>query len=131
MRFAVINEGRVVNHAVAEEDFATACGWIPAGDSEIGDLWDGVTFTKPVVQVDVPASVTMRQARLALLSAGILDDIDTAIAGLPSPDKEQAKIEWEYSQEVQRHNSFVSVLASALGMSNKQIDDLFILAKNL
>lgn len=79
----------------------------------------------------VPASVTMRQARLALLGAGLLDDVETAIAALPSPQKEAAKIEWEYSQEVQRHNGFVSVLAPMLGMTAEQTDALFIGAATL
>lgn len=79
----------------------------------------------------VPASVTMRQARLALLGAGLLDDVEAAIAALPSPQKEAAKIEWEYSQEVQRHNGFVSVLAPLLGLTEAQTDALFIGAAQL
>ena len=79
----------------------------------------------------VPASVTMRQARLALLGVGLLDDIEAAIAALPSPQKEAARIEWEYSQEVQRHNGFVSVLAPMLGMTPEQTDALFIGAAQL
>lgn len=74
----------------------------------------------------VPVAVTMRQARLALLGAGLLDDVDAAIEALPSPHKEAARIEWEYSQEVQRHNGFVSMLAPALGLTDAQTDALFI-----
>lgn len=79
----------------------------------------------------VPAAVTMRQARLALLGAGLLDDIDAAINGLPSQQKEAARIEWEYSQEVQRHNGFVSVLAPMLGLTEAQTDALFVQAATL
>jgi hypothetical protein len=73
----------------------------------------------------------MRQARLALLGAGLLDDVSAAINALPSPQKEAAQIEWEYSQEVQRHNGFVSQLAPILGLSEAQLDSLFATAKNL
>ena len=45
--------------------------------------------------------------------------------------KEAALIEWEYSSEVQRHNGFVSVIGPALGMTEEQIDDLFIAASKL
>lgn len=79
----------------------------------------------------IPASVTMRQARLALLGAGLLDDVDAAINALPSPQKEAAKIEWEYSQEVQRHNGFVSALAPSLGLSETQLDAMFLQAATL
>ena len=85
----------------------------------------------PVPVIEVPQFVTMRQARLALLGAGLLDDIEAAINALPSPQKEAARIEWEYSQEVQRHNGFVSVLAPMLGLTAEQTDALFVQAATL
>ena len=131
-RFAIIDAGRVINHVEADADFAAAQGWIPAGDSRIGDLGDGETFTPaPPPPAVVPTSVTMRQARLALLGVGLLDDVEAAIAALPSPQKEAARIEWEYSQEVQRHNGFVSLLAPLLGMTDEQTDALFVAAAAL
>lgn len=132
-RYAVINDGVVVNHALADDpEFAVAQGWIPAGDSNIGDLWDGETFTPaPPAPPVVPASVTMRQARLALLGAGLLDDVDAAINAMPSPQKEAARIAWEYSQEVQRHNGVVAALGPLLGLTDAQIDDLFLTAAQL
>lgn len=82
---------------------------------------------KPVV----PTTVTMRQARLALLAAGLLGDVEAAIATLPSPHKEAAKIEWEYSQEVQRHNGFVAQLGPALSLDAAALDALFVAAAGL
>lgn len=79
----------------------------------------------------VPASVTMRQARLALLGAGLLDDVDAAIAALPSPQKEAAKIEWEYSQEVQRSSGLVPRMGAALGLDDAALDALFVAAAAL
>lgn len=48
----------------------------------------------------VPQSVTMRQARLALLDLDLLSSIDEAINAMPEPDKTKAKIEWEYAAVV-------------------------------
>ena len=102
-----------------------------------GYEWVEVAYKAPLPDVptpsvvQVPAAVTMRQARLALLGAGLLDDIDAAINALPSPQKEAARIEWEYSAEVQRHNGFVSVLAPLLGLTDAQTDALFVAAKGL
>lgn len=81
--------------------------------------------------VPVPAKVTMRQARLALLAAGKLAAVSAAINALPSPQKEAAQIEWEYSQEVQRHTGFVSLLAPVLGMNAEALDQLFVTAAGL
>jgi hypothetical protein len=69
--------------------------------------------------------VTMRQARLALLGVGKLAAVETAIDALPEPQKSAARIEWDYSSAVQRHNGFVQELAPALGLSDAQIDALF------
>lgn len=132
----IIQGGVVVNTIVATIEEAQAAFpdavCIPGDLGAIGWLWDGETLTPPPPEPPVvPSAVTMRQARLALLGAGLLDDIDAAINGLPSPQKEAARIEWEYSQEVQRHNGFVSVLAPMLGLTEAQTDALFIGAATL
>lgn len=69
----------------------------------------------------VPQSVTMRQARLALLGAGLLDDVEAAIVNAGPA----AKIEWDYATEVQRSSGLVPAMAAALGMTDVQIDALF------
>lgn len=97
-------------------------------------LMDEVAATyvpPPPVPPQVPQSVTMRQARLALLGAGLLSQVDAAIASLPSPQKEAAQIEWEYAAVVQRNSGLVPAMAQALGMTEAQIDDLFIAAEAL
>lgn len=88
--------------------------------------WVAAYVPPPPEPVAVPQIVTMRQARLALLGAGKLAAVNAAINALPSPTKEAAMIEWEYSQEVQRHNGFVSLLAPVLGMTEADLDALFV-----
>lgn len=98
----------------------------------IEDWVDSYVPPEPTPEVIVvPTAVTMRQARLALLKVGKLSLINQAIANLPSPQKEAAEIEWEYSQEVQRHNGFVSLLAPLLGMTDNDLDTLFVMARKL
>ncbi len=75
----------------------------------------------------IPQSVTMRQARLALLAAGLLDAVESAILTAGTA----AKIEWEYAQEVQRNAGLIPKMAQALGMTDAQIDDLFVAAAAL
>lgn len=72
--------------------------------------------------------VTMRQARLALLGAGKLPAVNAAIAAMQGAQGEAARIEWEYSQEVQRDRGLVSALSSQLGMTEEQLDALFTAA---
>ena len=80
----------------------------------------------------VPQSVTMRQARLALLGAGLLDDVDAAIAAIPDPTQRRAaEIEWEYAQTVDRTSAFTQQLAAGLGLTEQQLDSLFTQAAAL
>ena len=82
-------------------------------------------------ELSIPKSITARQARLALLQIGKLDDVTAAISNLESPIKEQVQIEWEYATDIYRNNGFIDALGSALGLDKNALDDLFIAGKNL
>lgn len=74
----------------------------------------------------IPTSVTMRQARLALLSVGKLAQVNAAIAAIPdATQRAAAEIEWEYAQTVDRDSPFVQMLGTALALD---LDTLFTLA---
>lgn len=79
----------------------------------------------------VPEAVSARQARLALLAAGKLGDIETALNGLSSPAREAALIEWEYAAEIRRDSPLVSALAPELDLDDEAVDSLFIAASIL
>ena len=95
-------------------------------------IFDGASWDTVMIRpIAVPQVVTMRQARLALLSEALLDDVDVALQALTEPNKSSAIIEWEYSQTVERNRPFVALLGDALGLNDTQLDDLFILAATL
>ena len=75
--------------------------------------------------VAVPEVVSMRQARLALLGAGLLAQVNTAVANMPGAEGDAARIEWEYAQEVRRDSPLVAALSAAFGWTSAQLDDLF------
>ena len=80
----------------------------------------------------VPQQVTMRQARLALLGIGLLDDVDAAIAAIPDPvQRKAAEIEWEYAQTVDRNSPFTQQTAAGLSLTAEQLDALFTQAAGL
>lgn len=91
----------------------------------------GDTLPQPPEVPYVPAEVTMRQARLALLQAGKFAAVDAAIDALAEPTKTAARIEWEYSGTVRRHQPLVLALAPALGLDEAALDALFIAAESL
>lgn len=87
-----------------------------------------VVVTPAPEQPAAPAVVSMRQARLALLAAGMLQPVNDAIAALPGADGDAARIEWEYATEVRRDSQIVQRLASALALD---VDALFAAAAAL
>ena len=82
-------------------------------------------------ELSIPKSITARQAKLALLQIGKLADVTAAISKLESPIKEQVEIEWEYAADIYRNNGFIDTLGAALGLSDAQLDDLFLQASKL
>jgi hypothetical protein len=75
--------------------------------------------------------VSPRQARLALNAAGLLASVDAAIAAMDEPEKTVVTLEWEYATEIQRLSSWVISMGIALGLTETELDNLFIVAKDL
>lgn len=94
----------------------------------------GITYTPdPPASVEpvIPGVVTMRQARLALLGAGLLASVNSSIAAMTGVSGEAARIEWEYAQEVRRDSPLVAGLSDALALNAAQLDALFTTAAGL
>ena len=63
------------------------------------------------------------QMRLALLAAGVLDQVQAIADGNP-----QASIVWEYATVITRNNPLIASLGGDNGFTPEQIDALFIAA---
>ena len=81
----------------------------------------------PTPEPTTPTVVSMRQARLALLQAGLLATVDAAVAAGGDADK----ITWEYATEVDRNSPLVTNMALALNLTEQDLDNLFTLAATL
>lgn len=108
-------------------DDAAAFG-TPLDDYEdmIADIESKIVPYVPPPPV-VPTVVSMRQARLALYGAGLLDDVEAAVAS----STKDVQIEWEFSSELRRDWPTLVLLAGALGLTEAQLDALFIQASQL
>ncbi len=71
--------------------------------------------------------VTPLQARRALRAAGLLDAVTTAVAGADA-DTQDA---WNHAISISRTDPIIATLGAALGLSDAQIDALFIAAASL
>lgn len=83
------------------------------------------------IVIPVPVSVTRRQARLALLQAGLLDLVEVAIEAMPEPARSAARIEWEDATEIRRDHALIAALADEVGLTSERLDELFIAAARI
>ena len=83
--------------------------------------WETMREDEMRARNPVPQQVTMRQARLALLSAGLLDDVEMVITAAGR----EAQLEWEYAAVVERSNPAVAAVQQQEALTDAQIDDLF------
>ena len=128
---AVLEESVVVNLIVVTS-IEDVPGAIDGTGATIGDTWDGEKFLtpdEPLPPPTVPAKVTRRQARQALLLGGLLDQVIATIAAIEDPvERRMAQIEWEDAQEFERTRPLVLQMGAAL---NLDLDALFIHAAAL
>ena len=78
-------------------------------------------------QSNVPAVVTPRQIRLALNAAGLRDAVENAVAASDQAIKDW----WEYALDIERKHPLIESMAQQLGITDQQIDTLFVAAVGL
>ena len=99
--------------AANNSDYAAIQALVAAGE---------LTIAPYVAPPAPPATqVTMRQARLALLAADLLDDVE---AMMTQADR-AVRIEWEYATVVDRASPLLAAIAPALNLDDGAIDALF------
>ena len=120
-----INGDNIPSDAVeiSEEEYSA----LLAGQSE-GKVIAADENGYPIL-VDAPVqeitTVSMRQARLALLQEDQLDAVEALIT-----TREQ-HIWWDFSPNVEKYNSFVTQIKTALDWSDEYLTHLFDLAASL
>lgn len=136
-RYAIINGSDVINVI----DYAAPPSNPPPGFDEPviavqsdtagpGWLYDGEAFTDPTPPPPpyIPQSVTPLQARRALRAAGLLSTVNAWVASQPDEDIKDA---WEYASVIERSGPLTLGAAAALGLTDAQLDALFIAAAQL
>jgi hypothetical protein len=101
--------------------------WIQPSTAPVTDEQIEAEYQRLLIEPQNVKVVSMRQARLALLQAGLLSSVEEAVAA----GDEAGKITWEYATEVRRDDPLVNNLSAALDLTEGQLDNLFSLASTL
>ncbi|EAI5447371.1 hypothetical protein BWQ50_09115, partial [Campylobacter coli] len=73
----------------------------------------------------VPRKISIRQAKLALLEVGLLENIETMMQSATKA----TQISWEYATEFERENELILFFQQQAKLSDEFVDELFKKAK--
>jgi hypothetical protein len=130
--YAVEGVGTVIAHDgdsyMARTDDGRLIGWraesgTPTESNAAADFSWSAANPRPA---EVPASVTRRQLFLALNASGV-----TRSAIRAQISTEEGLIEYDEASTFDRAHPLVAALATALGMTTEQVDDLYRSAATL
>ena len=94
---------------------------------EISKNWiEDIELKKEYEKSLIPKTITLRQARLYLLSIGLLDDLENIIN-----QNRAYQIEWEYANQIERESSLVKILGQTLNLDDTAIDNMFMEASKI
>lgn len=92
-----------------------------------GNEWiEDIELKKEYEKSLIPKTITLRQARLYLLSIELLDDLENIIS-----QNRAYQIEWEYANNIERESPLVKILGQALELNDERIDEMFTEASKL
>lgn len=121
----IINADRIA--ATATDAYAGPDAFIQAPPGFDIDRMNDYRLIDGELIIPVPTVVSMRQARLALLNAGLLNAVEQFVETAGAA----AKIEWEYAQEIRRDHALVQALLASELIDGAGLDALFIAASGL
>lgn len=77
--------------------------------------------------IEKPASCTRKQGNMALYEMGYLDEVQAIVAAAP----ENVRIAYNDAATFERTDPFLQMMASDIGLTDEQLDQLFALAVTL
>lgn len=92
-------------------------------ETEVEEIIEVVEET---IEVVVPKSITRLQAKLQLLEIGLLDEVEDLVA-----QDRKVQLYWKEADNFYRTDSILLSMATAIGLTDEQLDKLFIEASKL
>jgi hypothetical protein len=124
------------------EDFASACGDTPEQHAErvlqclgtdpasvLQALID--TGEMPVMPPRVPREIPNWRCKAVLTQMGLIDKVTSIMDALPEPDRTISMLAWHGDGKVARQGKTVLGLAALLGLTDVQVDAMFVAADRI
>ena len=136
-----------VKSTVIPEDRGTSKGLILANfnveqvtkeDGTVMYQYEQLRFSPPISDEAIDKAVAKRkdelkvkvitplQAKMQLDKIGLLEDVEAMVAS-----NRQTQLYWEYALEIKRDHPTLQTMASALGLNDEQLDEMFMEASKI
>lgn len=153
-KFSIVENGKVINVIVADDDFAQMYSESPDHIGEcfeydemneddtrvarIGELYINGMFVSETQAMDmglipdtrsvaVPQSITMGQFRAMLIITGMDTEVQSVIDSIPDDlQRKLAQSDFEYRGSVERHHPLVEQFIASGRMTEDEADQFFI-----
>lgn len=134
MKYAlVIPGGKIAQIEETAFDVAPPFMWVevPDGVTPNAHYWDGekaVLIPAPEPEPPtVPAVVSRAKGKVVLIQAGLWQSVLDYVAAIPDPAQRAiAEVALHDIQEWSRNSPFMAAISSALGVTEEQMDQLFV-----
>lgn len=98
-------------------------------DGVWSQVWNVRSLTTEELKSRVPRSITKRQARQELIEAGLIGAVEAAIDAIQDPTQKALMLSWwNDSQTYDRDNPELITMAASIGLTEKQLDSMFLSA---
>lgn len=116
----ILLDSAYVPNCPGNVDWDTYQVWLSEGNSpEPAD---------PIIPA-IPQTVTATQGGIALIQAGLMNGVQAVVDATETPP--EVKWAWSRSQTWERDSDALGYLAQKAGLTDKQMDDLFIAAAQI
>lgn len=103
----------------------------PYFNFETRTFYENATEQEIADSIEIPQEVQLWRVRTILKLSGLESNIETALNGLDEPMKTGALYVWNYGTTIERGSATVQLLQYVLGLSDTQVDDIFIQANSI
>lgn len=86
---------------------------------------------KPVEEIFIPNEMPLWRIRVILRIMGLESNVEEVMELLEEPNKTAAKYIWEYGTIIERFSPTVLFIQSSLGLTDLQVDEIFIEANKI
>jgi hypothetical protein len=97
------------------------------GTIDYSDLY----IEEEAIEASTPTEVALWKLRFVLSQMNLEQSVSEALNTLPEPQKTAANYIWNYGNSIDRHSSTIAFLQQSLGLSNIQVNQMFIQANSI